>query len=265
MGARKRIDLPVGETAVAAAWALGLCCLGGGGQANQGAARPTSAPSVGRSASATRPATQPAPSAQGIRRLVAELGHDRYARRDAAMKALRTAGRPALPALLEAMKRDDPELSYRAAELVDAIRAGNREVHVVGLYEGCDAVHGHGRKRQAGTAELRVARKGKHLTIVLCSYEPVAWTVKIDPDVSVERVILSGYYDQSVAGLPKGARLVRTSYSSGDRDYFYAYRPGDEAYARMASAVRALTGLKIIGFQGTYRPQPGQVFRIDAK
>jgi uncharacterized protein (TIGR03067 family) len=69
-------------------------------------------------------------SADRIAALVAQLGDDKFARREAAGRALAAAGRPALPALRAAAGGSDPEVQQRAEALVADItrRAGEAEL-----------------------------------------------------------------------------------------------------------------------------------------
>jgi hypothetical protein len=62
------------------------------------------------------------PDPQAIAEYIRKLGHERYAERQAAWKALEEIGRPALDALKQAAGRDeDPEIQRRARELVHLI------------------------------------------------------------------------------------------------------------------------------------------------
>lgn len=62
-----------------------------------------------------------------VARLVEDLGHEEFERREAASRALAKIGEPALGALKEAAKRDDPEVQRRAEELVAAIESRGKE------------------------------------------------------------------------------------------------------------------------------------------
>lgn len=67
---------------------------------------------------------QPAPAEAleaRVERLVRQLGDRAYDRREEAQRALVAIGRPALPALREAAKSQDPEVASRAAEAIEAI------------------------------------------------------------------------------------------------------------------------------------------------
>lgn len=56
------------------------------------------------------------------RTLIAELGHDSFEVREAADRALRALGEPALPLLRAAMDSDDAEIRLRAGALAALIR-----------------------------------------------------------------------------------------------------------------------------------------------
>src|SRR5262245_35417542 len=62
-----------------------------------------------------------------------------------------------------------------------------RELHVVGLYEGFTKSGG---KVHGGKALVSVKRPGKQVTLVLAAYNSVTWEVSADPDTRLEKVIL---------------------------------------------------------------------------
>src|SRR5437899_251426 len=70
-----------------------------------------------------------------------------------------------------------------------------RELHVVGLYEGVyktkDKIHG-------GRATVTVKRPNKLVTLVLGAYSSVTWEVILDPKTKLEKVILAGHRRQAV-------------------------------------------------------------------
>jgi Tol biopolymer transport system component len=68
------------------------------------------------------PARAATPDAGEIQRLIAQLGSDEFAQRDAASRRLETIGEPAMTALDEAATTsEDPEVRRRAEQLVQAI------------------------------------------------------------------------------------------------------------------------------------------------
>lgn len=61
---------------------------------------------------------------QIVDNLVRDLGSERYDQREAATKALRQIGSPAMPALEKAAESDDPEVAVRARKLLLDLRLG---------------------------------------------------------------------------------------------------------------------------------------------
>jgi HEAT repeat protein len=61
--------------------------------------------------------------AEEAKKLVGQLGDDAFGVREAAAKRLAEIGRPAVPALREGLKSDDPEIRLRARRILDAIKS----------------------------------------------------------------------------------------------------------------------------------------------
>jgi hypothetical protein len=74
---------------------------------------------VGRPARAEDKAVDAA--AGDVKQLIEQLGDGEYAKREEAAKRLKAIGKPALPALREALKGDDPEVVTRAQTLIKRI------------------------------------------------------------------------------------------------------------------------------------------------
>src|SRR5258706_12132584 len=73
-----------------------------------------------RAAAAPAPASQPA--SDEIKKLIDQLGDNDYPKREEAAKKLKAVGKPALPALKEAIAgNEDPEVVSRAQALVKRI------------------------------------------------------------------------------------------------------------------------------------------------
>jgi hypothetical protein len=77
------------------------------------------------------------------------------------------------------------------------------ELHVIGIYAG----FGTGGNHEEGQASVQVNRPGAGVTLILGSYEPTLWTVSLAAG-TIEKVILAGYYQQRVQGLPPGVEVV---------------------------------------------------------
>jgi HEAT repeat protein len=107
--------------------------------------------------------------------LVADLGHDDWHRREAAVAACRGAGLLALPALLAAADDRDPEVRRRAAELLAPHRVGPQwGLAAAWLLAGPeDVAHGEVRwllDHPAALEPLAVMARGRGLWV-----GPMAW------------------------------------------------------------------------------------------
>lgn len=141
------------------------------------------------------------------------------------------------------------------------------ELHVVAIYEGTVAP---GTPRPAwprsprGEVAVEVQRTGSGAPMVLClsAYDPCTWRLSVESEVTISKVILLGYHDQKVVGLPKGVPTERRIYDENSQDWFYIEHTEDsqnppETDLRNGetdgiSRLRDLTGLPVTSFQGTY-------------
>jgi hypothetical protein len=140
--------------------------------------------------------------------------------------------------------------------------ADNRELHVIGIYEGVtktgDEIHG-------GRAFVKVDRPGRRVTLVLSSYESVTWEVTLTPKTSLEKVIVGGHDPQAVKILPPGAEVVRAFRGSGARPTlsYFGYNVDSARFRFLVEHLRHWTDLEIASFQGTYAYKHGSPFIVD--
>lgn len=138
-----------------------------------------------------------------------------------------------------------------ATDAALAALAGNAIIETVGVYEGDGAVHGAGSPvRTPGTVQLLVKR-GKPVILVLTSYEPVNWIIKLEPGAKVAAVLQGGYHASQVYGAGD-ARIINIG-------RVYAYQRGGDGFARLDAEVRQRSGKPVGRFQGSYR---GGFFRV---
>ena len=68
------------------------------------------------------------------------------------------------------------------------------DVHVIGNYESSNGRHGFFIKRQAGDTDVQLSVSGvssRSLILVLTSYEPVRWRLRVIPSsVVIDKVIV---------------------------------------------------------------------------
>lgn len=177
-----------------------------------------------------------------IERLVKALGDADFAKREAAEQKLKQIGKSALPQLRRGVGSPDLEIATRCRRIFEILRVrgeGDRQVHMIGLYEATN-----------GMANVEVDVPDKPVILVLCAYESVKWKVKVSPKTNVVAVIASGYHQQFVTGID--APIYRSSYDQRSDGYFFCYKETGQRYQKAQEAVFAATNLYPRSFQGRY-------------
>lgn len=126
---------------------------------------------------------------------------------------------------------------------------GTKEtIHVVGLRQGKPFAQYDPR----GTATVKVTAKDSAIVLVLCAHDVVLWKVIVEPGARIKSVILSGFRNQHVEGLPKDVPV--TNVTSGKTDkYFYSWKYGDDNYLDLVDKVQRLVpAATMCTFQGRY-------------
>lgn len=95
-----------------------------------------------------------------------------------------------------------------------------------------------------GAVEVSIRRSSKPVVLVLSSYEPVLWRLKLESGAKLSAVLVSGYYDSQVVGAGS-ARIVKIGSN-------HAYKSGGAEYNALNLEVLRLTGKTIGIFQGRY-------------
>ena len=138
--------------------------------------------------------------------------------------------------------------------------AVERELHVVGVYQGAGHITG---QNNQGTATIHVDRPEKSITLFLSSYDPIRWQVTAGVGTVIERVFLDGYYDQEVEGLPEGTPVTETTYEGGGAYLSIGYSLDDPRTLGSIPLIEQRTGMTISSFHGTYEA-PAEAIVIDA-
>src|SRR5687768_4312331 len=126
--------------------------------------------------------------------------------------------------------------------LLNAIGAlAERELHVVGIYEGVGG---------GSAAPVYIDRPGQSVTLFLSSYDTVTWNVALSTGTTLERVFISGYHHQSIQGVPAGVPINATSYDDGTGYLWVGYNIESSRFLRAVPEIAALTNQEITSFQG---------------
>jgi len=128
-----------------------------------------------------------------------------------------------------------------------------RELHVVGIYEPAD---------DGTPVSVHVNRPAQSVTLFLGAYDRTSWQVTVSSGTTIERVFLSGYYRQTVQGLPPTVPVTSLSYEDGTEYLSVGYSVASSRFLRAVPKIEALTGQEISSFHGGYQPPGG--FVIDS-
>ena len=120
-----------------------------------------------------------------------------------------------------------------------------RELWVVSVYQPENRRSGG---HPMGEASVVVDGPGRHV-VALSSYEPVTWTVHTTNGAQVEEVLLNGYHEQRVKGVP-GQRIRRLDAPTSCSRSWPA-KEGCETNTLVAAA-EAATGQSMTHFAGCY-------------
>jgi hypothetical protein len=127
------------------------------------------------------------------------------------------------------------------------------QLHVVSIYKptGADP-------SQPQTVDVMVTRPGSSV-LVLSAYEPTHWNILVGPYSLVDRVVLSGYYANSVTA-PEDAKVESYAYEVSESWLGYGDTwPSHDSFDLVDKA-QSLTGLELTSFRGCHASAS---FRID--
>lgn len=134
------------------------------------------------------------------------------------------------------------------------------EVHLVSIYEGFeqtgDQIHGP-------KALVHVDRPGKRVTLVLTSYSGATWHVTTSKNTHIRKVILGGYQQQAVEGVPKSTEITKAWRGQSRTPLYYSHKPVGPKFRQLIKQIHGLTGRELVSFHGRYRPEPDTPFVID--
>lgn len=119
------------------------------------------------------------------------------------------------------------------------------QVEGVGIYEPVERVAQPGQSHSLGRVAVTVRRSPQPMVLVLTSYEPVQWQLKLEPGARLGAVLLGGYHDSNVQGAGE-ARVLRIG-------RLYAYQQEGPEFAALQREVTRWVGRPISLFQNGYR------------
>ncbi|HMJ91240.1 MAG TPA: Ig-like domain-containing protein [Candidatus Acidoferrum sp.] len=140
----------------------------------------------------------------------------------------------------------------------------DRELHVIGIYSGVVADGGSSHNHEQGQASVTVNRPGQRVTLFLSSYEPVLWHITVGNATVLDRIILGGYYAQTVDGVGPETEII-PAYAPGNAPVLFIGTTIDcETFHRTVLTLHAMTGLEIASFQSASTAPYPAPFVIDS-
>ncbi len=135
----------------------------------------------------------------------------------------------------------------------------NAQVHAVAVYKGEATKDVTPFGYPWGRVQVRVERKSAPLVLFLSAYEPTTWELDLREGVQIAAVILSGYHDQRVTGVPAGATILEWGIDVGVEGS-PSYRYADVRLQRLTGSwglmdlpgIAQLTGGTIRSFETAY-------------
>lgn len=120
------------------------------------------------------------------------------------------------------------------------------DVYAVASYEGLNpistVIDKNGNKNASNDVIVNV--KNKPIILVLTSYEPVVWKIKITAKTKIAGVILGGYYNQAILGISKSIPVLNYTYTQNNCGHFYLSDRLDSEQVASIEKIQEITGKK---------------------
>jgi TPR repeat protein len=136
---------------------------------------------------------------------------------------------------------------------------GTPELHVVAVRQGevvekspdsQQSARARREQHAQGLVNVSIDRKGVPIILSVIAYEPVKWNIRVEPGVSLEQIIVGGYYEQELVGVPADTKIIqRVFHKDRHLDFLSpAGRKGTDEYRAMMGQLYVLTGLRPVSF-----------------
>lgn len=124
------------------------------------------------------------------------------------------------------------------------------ELHVIGVYEGAGDP-GFGPERR-GVVDVLVRSRPKPVVLALSSYGKTHWRITVAPGAELSRVLVQGFGEQTVEGVPESAPVFQIEACSYTYGWEVEHNEGGGGHQTVIAQLRAITGLRESSFQGCY-------------
>lgn len=121
----------------------------------------------------------------------------------------------------------------------------NSDVYVVASYKGSKSINMIiDDSGENGLNDVVVNVKDKPVFLVLSAYEPIAWRIKRTPETNIAGIILAGYHNQAVIGIPQNVPILNYTYKNRTCGYFYINDEINNQTAANIQKIAMITGKK---------------------
>lgn len=138
------------------------------------------------------------------------------------------------------------------------------DIHAIAVYEGIvpDGRPQGFRMHPQGFVHVRVQSSAKPISLLLMAYEPVEWRLTLDSGAQVQSVILRGFYEQTVSGLPNDIPIQSFWDQGGGWQYFNTAITSRGHYIGFLENIKGMLGVEPITTQSK---SAGKAFIVDGQ
>ena len=137
-----------------------------------------------------------------------------------------------------------PKPSVKPDELLAA--SSGADLHVIGIYSTGPGLNG-------SPVDVEVRPTARPVVLALSSYFSVLWRVKLAKGAQVKAVIIDGYFEQEIEGIPPGIPVAyRAYFPDRPRAFYWGYDRDSVECKELLKALTTTTGRPVSTFQGEY-------------
>jgi RNA polymerase sigma factor (sigma-70 family) len=154
-----------------------------------------------------------------------------------------------------AQKQRKPRRTFQQLKPGELLAAcAGADLHAVSIYQA-------GPRKKGDQVDIEIKPTVKPMVLALASYDSVLWNLRMVPGANVKAVIIGGYYDQELEGVPDNIPVAYTAYCPARQlNYFYCYDAATPEFLQMTAKLDELTRLPLSTCQVQYA---GNSFIID--
>jgi hypothetical protein len=123
--------------------------------------------------------------------------------------------------------------------------SSRKNMVIVGAYEG---------DSKNDSITVNVENVLPNTLLVLSAYDPVQWKITGKSVKNIRGIFVTGYYNQSIVGVPSGVKVESLISEAGGSPYFMVYDSAEAEYYKLQDYLYDKTGYTAQFFYGSYNP-----------